>query len=200
MSSHAIRGGDFIKIVATAKTQAGNEVTSATPWRPAGAAPAVIVVLGARVWPDGRASAALERRMRLAISLYRAGLAPLLVLSGGGRQAVPEAEVMRELALAAGVPAAALMLERRSRTTLENATETAKLLIPQGQTAVVLVTDGYHALRARLLFRMAGLTVVAVHRARVPLRPRLLMTAAECVKLPINLVRAVLRKLRPAAK
>jgi len=108
--------------------------------------------------------------------------------------------VMRDIALAGGVPAAALMLEPRSRTTLENATETANLLTPGGQAAVVLVTDGYHALRACLLFRMAGFTVLAVHRARVPLRPRLLMTAAECVKLPINLVRAVLRKLRPAAR
>ena len=162
--------------------------------------PAAIVVLGARVRADGRASAALERRMRVAISLYRDGVAPLLVLSGGGRQAVPEAEVMRDLALAAGVPDSALMIEPRSRTTLENATETAKLLSTGRQSAIVLVTDGYHALRARLLFRMAGLRVVAVHTAKVPLRPRLLMAAAECVKLPTNLVRAVLRKLRPAAK
>jgi uncharacterized SAM-binding protein YcdF (DUF218 family) len=138
--------------------------------------------------------------MGVAISLYQAGVAPLLVLSGGGRHAVPEAEVMRQLALARGVPPAALMLEPRSRTTLENATETAKLLIPRGQAAVALVTDGYHAPRARLLFRMAGFTVVAVHRARVPLRPRLLMIAAECVKLPINLVRALVRKLRPTAR
>ena len=154
------------------------------------------MVLGARVRPDGRASAALERRMRVAISLHRAGVAPLLVLSGGGRQTVPEAEVMRDLALAAGLPASALILEPRSRTTLENATETAKLLAPGGQSTIVLVTDGYHALRARLLFRMAGFTVLAVHAAPVPMRPRLAMTAAECVKLPVNLVRALVLKLR----
>ena len=165
-----------------------------------GAHAAAIVVLGAKVLPDGRPSAALERRMRVGISLYHAGLAPLLVLSGGGRHAVPEAEAMRQLALAAGVPASALLTEPRSRTTLENATETAKLLTLRGEAAVVLVTDGYHALRARLLFRMAGLAVVAVHTAPVPLRPRLAMIAAECVKLPINLVRAALRRLRPAAK
>ena len=51
---------------------------------------AAIVVLGARVRPDGRPSAALERRMRVAISLYQAGVAPRLLLSGGGRQAMPE--------------------------------------------------------------------------------------------------------------
>jgi uncharacterized SAM-binding protein YcdF (DUF218 family) len=138
--------------------------------------------------------------MRVGIALYQAGLAPLLLLSGGGRQALSEAEAMRQIALSAGVPSAALVLEPRSRTTLENATETAKLLTLGGQSAVLLVTDGYHALRARLLFRMAGLTVVGVHTAPVPLRPRLAMTAAECVKLPINLVRAALLKLRPAPK
>lgn len=138
--------------------------------------------------------------MRVAISLYQARVAPLLVLSGGGRRAMPEAEAMRQLALAGGVPASALMIEPRSQTTLENATETAKLLAVTGQEAVILVTDSYHALRARLLFRMAGLTVVAVHTARVPMRPRLLMAAAECVKLPINLVRAILGKARRKAK
>src|SRR5262245_28928184 len=98
--------------------------------------PHAIVVLGARVAPDGRASAALERRMRLAITLYQSGAAPLLVLSGGGREDVPEAEVMRQLALAAGVPASAVLLEPRSCSTLENATETAKLLVPRGQSRV----------------------------------------------------------------
>jgi uncharacterized SAM-binding protein YcdF (DUF218 family) len=138
--------------------------------------------------------------MQVAVSLFHAGVAPLLVLSGGGRQAIPEAEVMRELALARGVPVAALVIEPRSRTTLENATETAQLLAASGPVAVVLVTDSYHALRARLLFRMAGLTVAAVHTARVPMRPRLLMAAAEGVKLPINLVRALVRGVRRTAK
>jgi uncharacterized SAM-binding protein YcdF (DUF218 family) len=154
-------------------------------------AAAVIVVLGAKILPDGRPSGALERRMRVAISLYHAGLAPLLVLSGGGGRAIPEADVMQQLALAAGVPASALLLEPRSRTTLENATETAKLLTPTRGAGVVLVTDSCHALRARMLFRMAGVRVIAVHTAHVPLRPRLFMAAAECVKLPINLVRAL---------
>lgn len=154
---------------------------------------AAIVVLGARVRPDGRPSAALERRVRLAVALYLAGWAPLLVLSGGGRQNVSEAEVMRRLALDAAVPAAALLMEPCSRTTLENATETAKLLAARTPATVVLVTDGYHALRARLMFRMAGLRVICVHSAKVPLRPRLLMAAAECLKLPISIIRALLQ-------
>src|SRR5262249_46951594 len=140
--------------------------------------------------------AALERRMRVGISLYKAGVAPRLLLSGGGRQAIPEAEVMRQLALSAGVPSSALLIEPRSRTTLENATESARLLCADGPRTVVLVTDSYHALRARLLFRMAGVAVLAVRTAAVPMPALLSMIVAESVKLPINLVRAVLRRAR----
>src|SRR5262249_48549876 len=132
--------------------------------------------------------------MRLAISLYRAGVAPVLVLSGGGRPAVAEAEVMRQIALAEGVPAAALVTEPRSQTTVENATETAELMSRRGEKAVVLVTDSYHALRACLLFRIAGLTIVSVQGTKVPMRSRLAMSAAECVKLPISLARALVRR------
>ena len=109
---------------------------------------------------------------------------------------MPEAEVMRQLALAAGVPDSALLIESRSRTTLENATETARLLSVAGPTTVVLVTDSYHALRARLLFRIAGVAVLAVQTAAVPMRVLPSMIVAESVKLPVNLVRAVLRKRR----
>ncbi len=132
--------------------------------------------------------------MRVAIALYHAGAAPFLVLSGGGRRAVPEADVMRRLALAGGVPAAALLLEPRSRSTLENATETARLLAARGDTAIVLVTDPYHALRARLLFRLAGVAVRAVHVAPMPLRQQVTMLILESVKLPIDLVRALCRR------
>ena len=133
--------------------------------------------------------------MRTAISLYRAGVAPLLVLSGGGRQAVSEAEVMRKIALAEGVPAGALITEPRSQTTVENATETAELMSRRGEKAVILVTDSYHAVRARLLFRIAGLTIVSVQGARVPMRSRLSMSVAECVKLPISLARVLAHRM-----
>ena len=158
--------------------------------------PAAIVVLGARIRPDGTASAALDRRMRVAISLYRAGVAPLLVLSGGGRQAVPEAEVMRQIALAEGVPAEALIKEPRSQTTVDNAMETAELMSRRGEKAVALVTDSYHVVRARLLFRIAGLTIVSVHGTTAPMRSRLSMSAAECVKLPVSIARAIVRRTR----
>jgi uncharacterized SAM-binding protein YcdF (DUF218 family) len=178
----------------TAKTEAGNKVTSAPPSAPPDATPGVIVVLGARVFADGRPSRAMQRRMKVAIDLYRTGAAPVLLLSGGG-EPVAEAEVMRQIALAAGIAESALLVESASRNTLENAMHAAALLAAHQVAAVVLVTDRWHAFRARLLFRLAGLTVCAVHSATVPARRQIAMRLSEGVKLPISLLRALLHKV-----
>lgn len=129
--------------------------------------------------------------MNVAIELYRAGVAPCILLSGGG-STLPEAEVMRRLAITAGIPESALLLEPMSRNTHENAIQSARLLAACGVTGVVLVTDRYHALRARVLFRLAGLSVQAVHVAQMPLRPRLRMLLGETVKLPFSILRALI--------
>src|SRR4051812_50121680 len=66
-----------------------------------------IVVLGARVMEDGQPSGALQARAERAAELYRQGLAPLVVFSGGvGRYPPAEALAARDLALTLGIPAA----------------------------------------------------------------------------------------------
>jgi uncharacterized SAM-binding protein YcdF (DUF218 family) len=151
-----------------------------------------IVVLGCRVTRRGDPSLALRRRVELGLALYRQGAAPVLLLSGGGAGPVPEAEAMRALARDAGVPDEALVVEPGSHDTLENAFNAARLLraIP-----VVLVSDATHLLRARLLFRLAGLAVAGT--AGVPARSRRAGLAArlrELAALPWSLARALLRR------
>ena len=147
-----------------------------------------MVVLGCR------GAAGLTRRLDHGIRLFRAGGAPLLVLSGGGAGAVPEAEIMRRIALARGVPDAALLVEPESRDTVENAWETARLLRPRGASTVVLVSDRSHLPRAALLFRLAGLRVAG--RVGVP-PPSILWeigaVVRECMALSGSLARALLR-------
>ena len=67
---------------------------------------------------------------------------------------------MRDMASRAYVPEAALLCEAESRDTAENALYTARLLRSRGLGRVVLVSDRAHLLRARPLFRLAGLTVI----------------------------------------
>src|SRR3546814_14209284 len=78
-----------------------------------------IVVLGGRLTRDGECSPALARRIRRGVELFRAGAAPRLVMSGGGGGHSPEARVMRDAALAADVPDAAIGGEPPANTTSE---------------------------------------------------------------------------------
>jgi uncharacterized SAM-binding protein YcdF (DUF218 family) len=119
-----------------------------------------IVVLGCSVRGDGP-SPALARRVECGMACFARGDAPLLVLCGGGPGDRPEAAAMREIAIAGGIPDGAIVLEPRSRNTYENAVETARLMRAAGLKTLILVSDRYHLPRARLLFRRAGLIVLA---------------------------------------
>ncbi len=114
-----------------------------------------IIVAGCRVDPDGRASPALARRTRRAVELWRKGVAPRIVLTGGiGTYPPSEAQAAAEIAAQLGVPATALLLEERSTSTEENARFAAALLAEEGVAVqrVVVVSDSYHIFRARRVF------------------------------------------------
>jgi uncharacterized SAM-binding protein YcdF (DUF218 family) len=115
------------------------------------------VVLGAAVDPDGRPSQALLRRVAHGIALYHAGRVPRLVMSGGVVRRPPaEALLMRDAALAAGLPAEAVLVETASVDTLGNALFCRELLAREGLGRVLLVTDRSHLPRALYTFRRLG--------------------------------------------
>ncbi len=137
-------------------------------------------------------SAGLRRRLDHGVRLFEAGAAPLLLLSGGGAGPVPEAEIMRRMALARGVPEAALLVEPASRNTLGNAHESARLLGACGGRSVLLVSDRAHLPRAALLFRLAGLRIAGWDGPRPPsVWWEAGAALRECAALPWSLVRAV---------
>jgi len=145
-----------------------------------------IVVLGCRE------SLRLTRRIERGIQLHRKGAAPILLLSGGGSGAEPEAEIMRRAALAFGVPEAALLVEPNSRDTLGNARESAALLRARRWRKIVLVSDRTHLPRAALLFRLSGIEVAGCSGVRS--RSALLEAGAvlrEMAALPRSLFRAL---------
>ena len=156
------------------------------PWQKT---PDAIVVLGCRVGPGGSPSAALIRRVDRGVQLFHEGAAPLLVFSGGGAGPVPEASIMREMALGWGVPEAAVVIESFSHNTLENARETARLLGLRGLRSVLLVSNRTHLPRAILLFRFAGLDVVGWAAAMPPSTTWAARAAIhECAALPATLL------------
>lgn len=116
------------------------------------------LILGAAVWPDGP-SPTLRRRTALAAGLYHSGIATHLIPCGGlGRHPPSEAQMMRDLLLAAGVPPNRITPEDQSKTTEENIAFALPILAALDATSVMIVTDWYHAPRARLVARSFGLT------------------------------------------
>ena len=121
-----------------------------------------IVVLGCGVTAAGEPSPALQRRVASAAMAWRAGLAPVVIASGGRRWwGHPEALVMREALVALGVPPAAIQVELCSLTTRENAFYCHRLMsrdraLTQAQPEVVLVSCDWHLPRALANFERAG--------------------------------------------
>ncbi len=122
-----------------------------------------IIVLGSSVYPDGRASPSLAARIQSAIELYRAGYAPYLILCGGiGNNPPSEAQVMKNIALNAGVPEGALVLEDRSHSTEENLANAKTIMDSRGWHTSLIVSAPYHLLRAETLAQDLNMDAYAV--------------------------------------
>ena len=129
-------------------------------WRAAGplrmsAPPAhadAIVVFAGGVGESGKAGGGSPERLNEAVELYRAGYAPYLVLSSGYVYSFKEAEGMRDLAVAQGVPAAAIALELRSTNTYQNVTFVNEILREHHWRSILLVSSPYHMRRATMVW------------------------------------------------
>lgn len=119
----------------------------------------VIVVLGAAQY-NGRPSPVLEARISHAVDLYAAGVAPLLIVTGGKAvgDRTTEASAARAWAEDHGVPASAILAEDRGRTTLESLEAVAELLRARKLTSAVFVSDRTHMLRVLRIATDQGLT------------------------------------------
>ncbi|NWF70058.1 MAG: YdcF family protein [Chloroflexi bacterium] len=132
----------------------------------------VIIVLGAGLRRDGRPDLALTRRSQHAAQLWQQGYAPYVLCTGGQSEYVRRAEAAgcRDVLLANGVPDPAIVLEAQSRSTEENAIYAGDMMAARGWQSAVLVTDGFHLLRAAWIFGQRGVNVFPspVAFSRVP--------------------------------
>ena len=111
------------------------------------------LVLGREFFPDGSLRPEMIARVDRAAELYKSGLVPRLVLSGGAGVGNPgdprtEAGVMRELLVARGVPTEAIELDIHARSTEENFACSVPLLAELHARRVLVVTDPWHMPRA----------------------------------------------------
>lgn len=149
----------------------------------------VLPVSGALVYPDLSSGA---DRIWHAARLYHAGKAPLIIASGGNvwphRQRQSEADAMRVVLNAFGVPDAGIVTEDRSRNTRQNAAFTADLVASRGIRRVLLVTSAFHMPRAEAAFKRVGFDVVpaAVDFSRRSNSPWILRIFPRAYPLVVN--------------
>jgi uncharacterized SAM-binding protein YcdF (DUF218 family) len=117
-----------------------------------------IVVLGAAQY-DGRPSPLLESRLEHALALYREGVAPRIVTTGGKLPAdrFTEAQASANWLIERGVPDDAILREVQGTTTWESLAATARILRNRGLGSVVLVSDPFHSLRIKETAEELGL-------------------------------------------
>ena len=116
-----------------------------------------IMIFGSGVRENGTASPTLRARTRHAYELWKRGLAPVILCTGGvGKYPPAESLVQEELLLGWGVPADAIFTEEQSTSTWENAKFSAPLL-PTG-SSVIAVSDPYHLWRCARDCRAFGIT------------------------------------------
>jgi uncharacterized SAM-binding protein YcdF (DUF218 family) len=109
----------------------------------------VAIVLGAAAYGN-RPSPVFEERIRHGIHLYKRGVVQKILFTGGRGKGADAAEsaVARAYALARGVPAEAILVEDRSRTTKQNLVEAQRLMRSNGLQSALIVSDPLHLKRA----------------------------------------------------
>jgi len=161
------------------------------------AAPAdVIIVLGSGLNRNLTPGPSLRNRSEHAAALWREGYAPMIICSGGyARWATrSEADGCAEVLRDNGVPAEAIVLEERSRSTEENAVYSQEIMQARGWQSALIVSDGYHLLRATWIFSQQGFTDFSTSPAAVAPRPVNLIIAVgrEVVALHWQVIKTVL--------
>ena len=119
-----------------------------------------IVVMGAAQY-DGRPTPQFQARLDHALELWAAGVAPIIVTTGGNQpgdrftEGGSGAKYLNER----GVDSSSLVIEEVGSTTRRSLVVVAELLVARGAEHVVIVTEPFHALRSKLIAQDLGLRV-----------------------------------------
>ena len=123
----------------------------------------VVIVLGAKLWPDGP-SPALKRRLDKALDYVSTHPNAEIIVSGGQGhdEYTSEAQAMADYLLEQGCAPERIHLEDKATSTAENLRFSMAVMRSLGydpaETPVAVVSNDFHLTRTRLLCRRLGLT------------------------------------------
>lgn len=127
-----------------------------------------ILIFGNKVETDGRVSARLKSRLDTGIELYRQGNAPLIIVSGGlGKEGYDEALVMKNYLVSHDIPAENIIEDPLGINTHETAKKVSEIVKNTDIDGVIIVTQYYHVLRAKLALKRFGVAPVYSAHARM---------------------------------
>jgi uncharacterized SAM-binding protein YcdF (DUF218 family) len=158
------------------------------------------VVLGAAQY-NGRPSPVLRARLNHALSLYREGHAPRIIVTGGvGRgDTTSEATVSRRFLVTHGVPAEAVVVQAQGRSTQASMTAVGEWLKDEDLHRVLLVSDPFHMFRLRMEARRTNLEAYTSPTEDSPISDNPVLELrylfAEGFKIPVTWIQAALSPL-----
>lgn len=119
-----------------------------------------ILVLGAGVREGGKPSLMLSDRLSTSIALYESGVCDRLLMSGDhGRVEYDEVNVMKDIAVEAGVPSEHVFMDHAGFNTYDSLYR-AKHIFQADR--VIIVTQQYHLYRALYIARSLGIEAIGV--------------------------------------
>jgi len=126
--------------------------------------PYAVIVLGCKI--NGEApSKMLRQRLDTAENYLKENPDIICIVSGGqgGDEIIPEAVAMKNYLVAKGIGEDRILVENKSKSTLENL-KFSKKLMDENKLGnnVTIITDGYHQFRAGMLASEAGFVSNAV--------------------------------------
>lgn len=118
----------------------------------------LIVVLGTKVELDGTPSLGLVARLNEAITVYKQGYAPLILVSGGtGKEGYSEAKVMAQYLIMHGIPKHVIIQDEMGVNTRATAKNTWQYMVSNHLSSVIIVSQYYHIPRIRLALHAVGI-------------------------------------------
>jgi len=125
----------------------------------------VIVVFGAAEYA-GRPSPVFRARLDHAYDLFRRGVAPVIITTGGSGSDPDYSEggVGHDYLMHRGVPEHNLIAETQGSDTAQSAKRVMVIMRANGMHSCVAVSDGYHVFRVKALLEHEGIQVYVAPR------------------------------------